>query len=108
MRYGREVGSYFLPRRSPRGGGDLSGGGPNPIRGQILPQKRSRGGGVECGGGDSQLPLHRIHHLPQLPTWIPVGSRHGDRHPRGQSAPAGHVHEGGGPSCDHPGPAQNI
>ena len=78
---GRGVGADVLPILSTYGGGDLTGGGPNPKRGRRLTRHRYRGGGVEGGGGDYQSPLHRLHHLPQLPPWIPVGSKYGDRHP---------------------------
>ena len=50
--------------------GDLAGSSTNPERGRGLPQNRSRGGVMEGGGGDSQLPLHRLHHLPQLPSGV--------------------------------------
>ena len=42
------------------------------------------------------------HHLPQRPPRIPGRSRNGDRHPRGQAAPAACGHEEGGPLRDLP------
>ena len=64
---------------------DLAGGSPNTERGQGLPYNRSRGGGVEGSGGDTQLLLHRLHHLPRLPPWVLGGMQYGDRNPQGQT-----------------------
>ena len=70
-----------LLRQIPRVGGDLAGGSPNTERERRLTRHGSRGGGVEGGGDDSQLPLHSLYHLTQIPPWIPGGSLYGDRHP---------------------------
>ena len=86
----------------------MVGGGPNPKMGRILPWRRYLGSGVEGGGGDSQSPLHRLHHLRRLSSWVPVGSRYGYRHPRGQTALAGYVHDGGGTSRDLSAPAPGV
>ena len=51
--HGSGIGLDRLTRRSPCGGGELAGGGPNTKRGQIIPRHRSRECGVEGGGGNS-------------------------------------------------------
>ena len=89
------IGSDVLTRQIPRGGGNLAGGGTNPKRGRRIPRYRYRGCGLEGGGGDSKLPLHRLHHLPGLPPWVPGGLRYGDRQTRGQTDPEGYGHEEG-------------
>ena len=81
-----------------------AGGGPHPKREGGLPGHRPRGGNVEGRGGEFKSPPHLLHHLPRRTPWVPVRSRHGDRHPRGQAAPAACCHEGGGPLRDLPGP----
>ena len=63
-------GTDGIPGRIPCGGGNLAGSATNHERGRLIPQNRSRGGVMEGGGGDSQLPLHRLHNLPQLPSWV--------------------------------------
>ena len=68
--------------------GDLAGSSTNPERGRGLPRNRSRGGGLEGGGDDTQSPLHRLHHLPRLPPWVPGGTRYRDRNPQYQTASA--------------------
>ena len=40
--------------------------------------------------------------------WVPVGSRHGCRHPQVQNASTVSNLEEGGPVCDLSGPAQGI
>ena len=85
-----------IQRQIPSEGGNLVGGGPDTEGGRRLLRHRFRGGGVEGSSGDYQLLLHRLHHLPRLPSWVTGGSRYGDRHPRGQNASSVNGHEGGG------------
>ena len=66
------------------------------------------GGDVEGGGGYLTSPACNRHHLPRLPTWFSGGLRYKESHPRGQDASAACGHEGGGPVCDLPGPAQGV
>ena len=63
---------------------------------------------MEGGGGGSQLPLHRLYCLPQLPPRVPGGLWYWDLHPRFQADPAGCGLEGGGATLDIPVPAQGI
>ena len=51
MVFGSGAGIDVVQRHIPRGGGDLSGGGPPPERGRQLPWHRSRLIGVECSNG---------------------------------------------------------
>ena len=44
------------------------------------------GGDMEVSISDFKSPAHSLHHLPRLPTKVSGGSRHGYRHPRGQTA----------------------
>ena len=83
-----------VPRRITIRGGGLTGGGTDHEWGMELPRHRLSGGDLECGGGDSQLPLHRHHHLPQLPPRITGGLRYRDRHPIAQADSSGCSLEG--------------
>ena len=87
MVYCGVVSADSITIRSPRGGGGLTGGDPDPKRGRGLPWNIPHGGDLEGGGTDSQPPLHCRHHLPRIHPRIPGGSRYRDRHPRGQAAP---------------------
>ena len=97
-----------VSRRSNRRGGGLGGGGPDLERGRGLLRHMLHGGDMEGSGGDSQSPLHRRHHLPQLPPWITGRSQYMDSHPRAQDASAGCSIEGGRPPCDITGPTQGL
>ena len=55
-----------------------------------------------------QSPLHRLHHLPQIPPWVPGITWHGDRRPRVQTSPTGYIHEVGGNPRNLPGTAQGM
>ena len=74
----------------------------------LLPWHKSCGGGMEGGGGDSKSPIHYLHHLLQLPPWVPGRLRYGDRHPQNKTSPEGYGYEGGGTPHNIPGPAQGI
>ena len=95
-------------RQSTHGEGDLAGSGHNTERSWRLTLHSYHGGGMEGGGGDSQSPLHRLHCLPQLPPWILGGLQYRDHHLQVKTAPAGCVHEGGGPSHNLTWPAQDV
>ena len=63
---------------------------------------------MEGGGGDPRLTLHCLHHLPQLPWWVPYRTGYRDLNPLGQTASEGYVHEGGSPPRNIPGPTKVI
>ena len=63
---------------------------------------------MEGDGGDPQSPIHRLHHLPLLPTWVMVRVRYGDHNPRGQTASACYGHYVGGPPHNLTVPVQGI
>ena len=63
---------------------------------------------MEGGCSDTKFPLHRLHHLPQLPPWVSGRTRYRDRNPQGQTDSEGFSHEGSGPPYDLPGPVQGI
>ena len=63
---------------------------------------------MEGGNGDFKFPLHCLHHLPRFPSWFPGGLWYRDRLTRGQTSPAGNVHEVGGPPRYLPVSAQGI
>ena len=66
------------------------------------------GDDVEGSGSDFEFPDHSLHRLPQLPPRVLGGSRHGYRHPRGQTASAVSSLEVVGPVRDIYGPAQGV
>ena len=85
------------------GGIHMAGVGPHPEREGGLPGHRPSGGDVEGRGSDFKSSPHLLHHLPRRTPWFPGRLRHGDRHPRGQAAPADCSHKGVGPLRDLPG-----
>ena len=68
------------------GGFQVAGVGPDPQVGKVLMWHWPCGGYVEGSGGNFKPPARSLHHLPQLPPHILVGSQNGYRHPQGQTA----------------------
>ena len=86
----------------------MAGSGSDPQGGNGIPCYWPCGGDVEVSGVGFKSPAHSLHHIPRIPPRVLGGSRHGYRHPRGQTSSAFSGLEGGGPVRDLTGTAQVL
>ena len=86
----------------------MTGGGIDTQEERWIPLHWTCGGDVEGSGGDFKSPVHGLHHLPQLPSWVSGRLRHRYRHPLGQDASEVICLEGGGRVHDLSGTAQGA